>query len=312
MRPLRVYFATDLHASEICFRKFCEAADFYNCGILIMGGDVTGKMLVPIVANGSEARYELGGEERRVPLARVAEEKKRIANMGYYAVETDEDGLRELDDSETYERRLLDEALARTRAWAEYADARLRDGGTKIYFAPGNDDDFSVDEAFRESEVFVNAEEEVIDVGGYELATTGWSNPTPWKTPRECSEEDLERRIRSLVERVREPERALFNFHVPPHGTALDLCPELDEDFRVVTVMGNPVQAHAGSTAVRTVIEEYQPLASLHGHIHESRNAVKLGRTIAVNPGSEYGEGVLNGAVISLKHGKASYTFTAG
>lgn len=309
---MRLYFATDLHGSEVCFRKFCEAADFYNCDALVMGGDVTGKLLVPITVEGQSASFDLGGERRTVDVSALPSEQKRIANMGYYPVIGDADAMSELADGSDYERRLLQEALDRIRQWVAYAERRLGPKSIKIYFAPGNDDDPVVDEAFSGSSVFVNCETAVVDVGGLEMASSGWSNRTPWSTPRECDEGALEERLRSIVAGVKDPTRAIFNFHVPPHGTSLDVCPEIDEDFRVVTVMGNPVQIHAGSTAVRSVIEEFQPMVSLHGHIHESRAAVQLGRTWAVNPGSEYGEGVLLGAIILVKKQKVKYTFTAG
>ena len=309
---MRIFFATDLHGSDLCFRKFCEAADFYDCEVLIMGGDVTGKLLVPIAVNGNQASYELGGAVRSIGKTELDEEKRRISNMGYYPVEADEALREELRDRDAYEGRLLDETRMRIQRWVGYAEERLGGKGIPIYFAPGNDDDPSVDAAFDGGDVFVKCEQEVIELDDFEMISSGWSNPTPWKTPRECSEEELERRLRGLVRRLRDPERAIFNFHVPPHGTSLDLCPKLDEDFRVVTVMGNPVQMHAGSTAVRNAIEEHQPLVSLHGHIHESRSAVKLGRTFALNPGSEYGEGVLLGAIVTVNRNKTGYTFTAG
>ena len=309
---MRLFFATDLHGSDVCFHKFCEAADFYNCEALVMGGDVTGKMLVPIRVDGDRASFELGGEQRTVDASTLAVEEKRIANMGYYPVAGDHETLAALSDHDAYENRLLEEALNRIRQWVQYAEDRLGSTSTKIYFAPGNDDDLTVDAAFGGSSVFVNCEQRTIELDGLEMATSGWSNRTPWSTPRECDESELEARLRSAVAGIKDPDRAIFNFHVPPHGTPLDLCPEIDEDFRVITVMGNPVQIHAGSTAVRTMIEEFQPLVSLHGHIHESRSAVKLGRTWAVNPGSEYGEGVLLGAIVLVKKQKVKYTFTAG
>ena len=312
IKPTRIFFASDLHGSEVCFRKFCEALDFYNCDQLILGGDLTGKLLVPIELRDGKATFELGGDAHTVESAELPEQQRRIANMGYYPVIGEPDELEALQDPAAYERRLLDEALERIGDWVAYAEQRLGERGASIYFAPGNDDEASIDGAFDGSSVFVNCEQQVVRIGDVEMVASGWSNPTPWKTPRECSEEQLEARLRSLIEQLDDPERAIFNFHVPPHGTTLDVCPELDEDFRVVTVMGNPVQTHAGSTAVRSVIEEYQPVVSLHGHIHESRNAVKLGRTFALNPGSEYGEGILLGVIVSVTPDSASYTFTAG
>jgi len=311
-RPTKVFFATDLHGSGVCFRKFCEALDFYDCDHLVLGGDITGKLVVPIAVHNGDATFDLGGETRTVDRADLPEHLRRIENMGYYPVLGEPDELAALQDGEAYEQRLLDEAVKRIGEWVQYAEDRLGDRGATIWFAPGNDDEPVIDSAFEGSSVFQSCESRVVDVGGHEMIATGWANPTPWKTPRECSEEELEARLRALVAELSDPERAIFNFHVPPHGTTLDVCPELDEDFRVVTVMGNPVQTHAGSTAVRTVIEEYQPVASLHGHIHESRNAVKLGRTFAINPGSEYGEGVLLGAIVSITDDGARYSFTAG
>jgi Icc-related predicted phosphoesterase len=152
----------------------------------------------------------------------------------------------------------------------------------------------------------------VAEIGGLQVASCGWSNPTPWNTPRECSEEELRGRLEAVVSELDDPSSALFNFHVPPHETALDVCPELDDELRVVTVMGSPVLQHAGSTAVRALIEELQPRVSLHGHIHESRGVEELGRTTAVNAGSEYSEGVLLGAVIDLDGEGASVVLTAG
>jgi Icc-related predicted phosphoesterase len=56
-----------------------------------------------------------------------------------------------------------------------------------------------------------------------------------------------------------------------------------------------------GSTAVRDAIERYQPALSLHGHIHEARGVHWLGRTLALNPGSEYAEGTMKGAIVNLE-----------
>jgi Icc-related predicted phosphoesterase len=309
---VKIFFATDLHASEVCFRKFCAAAGFYGCDALVMGGDVTGKLVVPIVVEDGHARYRLGGVTHRCGRQEVPVEERRIANMGYYAVVGGPEVEDELADPQRYEARLLHEARRRLQGWAQYADGRLGPSGVPILVAPGNDDDPSIDSVFEASTVFINGEAAIRDLLGVEVASSGWSNTTPWHTPRELSEPDLECRLRTLASQLRDPEHAIFNFHVPPHGTPLDLCPELDEGLRMVTVMGAPVMAHAGSVAVRRLIEEFQPLLGLHGHIHEARGAVRLGRTLALNPGSEYSEGVLKGVIVSIDGGKVQHSFTAG
>jgi len=69
----------------------------------------------------------------------------------------------------------------------------------------------------------------------------------------------------------------------------------------------------AGSKSVRRAIEKYQPLLGLHGHIHESQSVAKIGKTTCINPGSEYGEGVLRGCIVILGDGKIEgYQMTRG
>jgi Icc-related predicted phosphoesterase len=215
-------------------------------------------------------------------------------------------------DPDAYEARLTVEARERCRRWVDYADDRLGPAGVPILIAPGNDDPPEIDSAFDGSKVFVNGGDDVVDLDGTAFATVGWSNPTPWHTPRECGEDELEARLRRAIGRLPDPAKAIFNFHAPPYDTRLDICNKLDDDLRVVTVMGNPIPMHAGSTAVRKVIEEFQPRASLHGHIHESRANQTLGRTLALNPGSEYSEGVLQGAIVSIENDAVHHTFTSG
>ena len=71
--------------------------------------------------------------------------------------------------------------------------------------------------------------------------------------------------------------------------------------------------APVGATSVRKAIEEYQPLLGLHGHIHESRGVARLGRTICINPGSRYNEGILQGVIIDLEGNCVrNYQLTAG
>ena len=103
----------------------------------------------------------------------------------------------------------------------------------------------------------------------------------------------------------------IFNMHVPPVDSTLDTCPRLDTSTdppTMITSGGEPVMFGAGSQAVRAAIEKYQPLLSLHGHIHESRGVIQIRRTTAINPGSEYGEGILRGTIVNLQDGKVKST----
>jgi len=301
---LVIFFATDIHGSNVCWKKFVNAGKFYGAKVLILGGDVTGKMVVPIAEqdDGSYLSSFAGKDVRLAGEQEVQEFERRVADMGFYPKAMTEAEFQELRASPQRQEELFRELIERRlEEWAEYARPRLAEQGVKCFAAPGNDDAFWVDELLGGSGVIELLEGRVIQLDGLEMLTTGWSNETPWKTERECSEPELKQRIVSMIERLGTPDRAVFNIHVPPYETALDLCPQLDEDLRPVHRGGNPVMTSAGSRAVRELIEEYQPALGLHGHIHEGRGVTTLGRTVCVNPGSNYSEGVLNGSLIRLK-----------
>jgi len=99
---------------------------------------------------------------------------------------------------------------------------------------------------------------------------------------------------------------AIVNVHVPPFGSGLDEAPVLDAELRVQASLGQVKFAPVGSTAVRDMLVAVQPLVGLHGHIHESRGIRRIGRTIAINPGSDYSTGTLNGALITLEGEKVA------
>jgi uncharacterized protein len=303
---LVMFFATDVHGSNVCFKKFVNAAKFYGARVLVLGGDVTGKMVVPVAkqSDGHHLASFAGKDVRLESDEEIADFERRVADMGFYPKVMGEEEFQELradpDAQEQLFRALIEERLAQ---WAEYAESRLADQGVKCFAAPGNDDAFWVDEVLASSGAIELLEGRIVQVDGIEMLTTGWSNATPWKTERECSEDALKERILPMIEKLDDPSRAIFNIHVPPYKTVLDQCPELDEELRPVHRGGNPVMTSAGSTAVRELIEQYQPVLGLHGHIHEGRGVAKLGRTVCVNPGSNYSEGVLNGSLIRLADG---------
>lgn len=303
-----LFFGTDFHGSELIFRKFVNAADFYGADLLVMGGDLTGKLVVPIVEAG-EGRYQatLHGETRELRERDLDEFISETRNLGFYpkrmsAAEVD----RHRESPEEVDR-LFDEVVAQTvNRWIDFAEEKLSGRDTKIVFAPGNDDPEVVDATIvgRNSDKFQFVEGKVIEVApGHEMLSTGYTNITPWDTPREYSEEVIRDRIEEIASHLRSPETAIFNIHVPPYDSGLDTAPMVDEEFRVRTSMGAQLKAPVGSTAVREALEKWQPLLSLHGHIHESGGTARIGRTLAINPGSEYGEGVLRGAVVTIGNG---------
>jgi Icc-related predicted phosphoesterase len=302
-KPLSLFYAGDVHGSRVCWKKFVNAAAHYPADALIMGGDLTGKALVPIVREGDGSySAEVIGERR---LARTAEEldqiQRAISTNGMYPLIVDQDEARRLaEDSarreQAFERALLDEL----RLWVEFADERLGGSDRRAYVIPGNDDPWSIDEVLASGTSVDACDEQVRTVGPHEMISFGYSNRTPWQTPRELDEDEIYSRLRTLVDQLENPAGAIFNIHVPPRDSSLDTAYEVDEELRYVTKGGRPHEIATGSSAVRQIIEEAQPLLSLHGHIHESKGVTTIGRTVAINPGSDYGSGHLDGCLVRL------------
>jgi Icc-related predicted phosphoesterase len=193
----------------------------------------------------------------------------------------------------------------RLQVWMALADERLAGSGVQCYIMGGNDDPPEVLTVLGDSTSVVDPDERVVRLDEHsEMISLGWSNPTPWHTPRECSEEELGQRIDALMAQVSQPETSVMNLHVPPYASGLDDAPELDASLKVQTSLGQTRFKPVGSTAVRAAIERYQPLLGLHGHVHEAHAISKIGRTVCINPGSDFGEGVLHGALVTLDKGK--------
>jgi Icc-related predicted phosphoesterase len=305
---VRVFFATDIHGSEICWRKFLNAAAFYKADAVVLGGDVTGKVMVPITEHNGYWQVVLGGETVRLDTREeLVEVERRIRNRGSYPAVMSTDELTELSKEEgAVDRRFSVEMIASLDRWLDMADGKLRGGEIPCLLNGGNDDIWEIDDVIDASPNVTFGEGRLIDLGGFHLVSMGWTNPTPWNTFREAPEEELAAKIEAVANLVPDMERAIFNFHAPPYGTGLDDAPALDETLR--PTHGGAVMKPVGSTAVRDAIVRHQPMLSVHGHIHESRGIKKMGRTLAINPGSVYGDGVLQGAVLELdpKKGKVS------
>ena len=307
MADYRAFFVTDIHASDRCFRKFLNAARFYDCKVLIMGGDMTGKMLVPIVDHGG-GRWStrVFGRYRKFGEAELPAVHKLIADAGYYAYETTVDGVRALEESPAAVDAIFKQRITETvEGWLRLAEERLDGSDVLCFMAPGNDDHPFVDDLLRTSSRVINPEGSLVELpGGFAMISVGYSNPTPWDTPRELPEDQLLQLIEREADKIPDPGRAIFNFHVPPKDTPIDQAVLVDAELRPVIKGGMPAIAGVGSSAVRTGVERYQPMLALHGHIHESRGEARLGRTLCLNPGSEYSEGVLRGVILTLSEQK--------
>ncbi len=298
---LRLYYASDIHGSDMLWRKFLKAGAFYEVGTLIMGGDLCGKGLAPVVRTNGGWTLPVAGEERHVgDEAELEQLEALVRQSGFYPRRMSADEFDRLSDPAALEAVFEETLVESVRTWMELADERLRDSDVTAYVMPGNDDPWGVDEPLEGRAKVVACDDKVVGVGDHELLSLGWSNPTPWHTARELDEDSLYARIKKLAEQLESPQSAIFNIHVPPYDSGLDTATELDETLKPVLVGGHPHEIPVGSTAVRQLIEEYQPVLALHGHIHESRGMVEIGRTVCINPGSNYGTGRIDGAVVAL------------
>jgi uncharacterized protein len=302
---MKIFFATDIHGSEVCWRKFLNSAAFYKADLVVLGGDVTGKAMVPIVAHPGCWQVTYRGEEHKLESKEALDAMMtRIRNNGFYPAVVSRDELQHLAENEgAVGQRFEKEMISSLDRWLDMADGKLKGGQIPCILNGGNDDIFEIDAVIESSPCVSFAEGKLMDLGGFSLVSMGWTNPTPWNTYREAPEEELAPKIEELAALVPDMGRAIFNFHAPPYGTGLDDAPALDENLR--PMHGGAVMKPVGSKAVREAILKHQPMLSVHGHIHESRAIKRLGRTMAINPGSVYGDGVLQGAVIELDAKKA-------
>lgn len=310
-----IFFATDIHGSDICWNKFLNAGKFYGADVLVLGGDMTGKAIVPVVEH-SPGSYKTTLLQQNFDLhgpAELADMLKRIRSRGYYPYVTTPDEIAELSQNpDKVDNLFITEALKVVQQWMDIATRKLVGTGIRVYVSPGNDDRFEVDAIIRANPCVTLAEGRVIQLDDdHEMITSGWSNRTPWHTYREEAEPQLALRYDAMISELKDPHHSIFNIHVPPYNSNLDEAPELDDQLRP-KYAGNALKP-TGSTALRKAIEKCEPLLGLHGHIHEGRGSSRIGKTLCINPGSMYEQGVLQGAIVKLaKHKIESYVLTTG
>lgn len=301
---VKVVFATDLHGSSLVLRKLITATKTYEADHVVIGGDITGKAIVPIYKNGAAWKADLFGSkhtaETRDEMIKLCE---RVEAVGMYPYEMDPAEARAYEEDES---RLDDLFLRlmrqRLERWGELLEEHFAGTDVRCYWIPGNDDRHELDDVFGSFERVVNVDNRVVRMDeNHEIAGLAEATMTPWRCERDEEEDQIEARLGKVMAALEEPEAAVLNFHCPPKDTKIDQCPEIDENFEIKRIGGQVVMTSAGSSAIRDAIERYQPLLGLHGHVHEARGSDKLGRTTVVNPGSEYGEGLLRAVVVNLQ-----------
>jgi uncharacterized protein len=302
----RLFFVSDIHGSNVCFKLFLNAGKFYNADVLIVGGDVTGKRVVPIfpTRNGQHVVEDYKGETLTLSSANELRAfESGVGDDGNYSYIGDKDEYQQMSDTERS--KLFDHLMEqRIQMWVTLADTKLKDSGCKVFFNAGNDDIFSIDRIIDQGSVMVRPEDKILEIDGHlKMISTGFANETPFACPRDIPEDKLRNKIDKMASQISDFSHCIFNLHCPPFGTVLDKAPKLDQQLRPKLSAFGVEECSAGSTAVREAIEQYQPVLSLHGHIHESPGFTHLGRTLCINPGSEYGERVLRGVLVDFAQG---------
>lgn len=312
---ITIFFATDVHGSDICWKKFINGGKFYEADVIILGGDMTGKAIVPIIHQGGDSYKVVLLEQESILKGedQVADMVKRIKSRGYYPYQTTPDEITELNQNPgRVDEIFAAEVLKTAQQWLDYADEKLEGSSIRCFVSPGNDDMFELDDLVRTSKHVQLGEGRVIQLDkDHELISSGWSNITPWRTFREEDEDKLRLRYEAMINQLKDVKRSIFNIHVPPYNSTLDEAPELDENLR--PKHGGRSIVPVGSRACRAVLEEYQPLLGLFGHIHEAKGTARIGKTLCINPGSMYEQGRLLGAVVKVDRDKIkNYVLTTG
>ncbi len=321
MGDLTIFYVADIHGSDVCFRKWLNAASFYRADVLVIGGDLTGKMLLPIypaVGHGQGWVTTWKDRQQRLETQREVDEIVRAArNEGTYGFVTTVDEVAHIRASIDAERAVFDRLkLAALEEWMDLADDRLAGRSVQAFIMPGNDDPPAIDAVLANARTLRDVQGATTELApGIWMASRGESTPTPWHTPRELPDDRLGDHVRDVVQRLPEGGTTIWNLHMPPYDTGIDRAPRLDAALHVqYDGSGEPVMVPVGSRSIRDLIAEHEPTIALHGHIHEGRGRYRIGATSGFNPGSQYQDGVLLGLLlrVSAKQGLRNVAFTAG
>ncbi len=305
---MRIFQACDPHGSQQTWEKMCRAPKVFKADVAMMLGDLTGKAIMPIIQE-KEDRWYASPQGKK----KTFKKEKDLENFikftkdgGFYPKILTEDELAHLKETPGSIKALFQELMVeRIQEWVKMANERIPED-VIVIVSPGNDDDYSIDEVIEKDERIIYPLKKVIDIRGNPLISLEWVNNTPWNTHRECSEEEMLIKLEAEFARLdtNDYSDVLCNFHDPPFNSGLDIAPTLTEDFKIKKSGAMEVVGPVGSKSVRAVIEKYEPLLGMHGHIHESVGYRSIGRTLCVNPGSEYREGILKGFIININDGE--------
>ncbi len=302
---MRIFYSVDVHGAETVWRKWISAINIYECDCLMLCGDLAGKALVPIIDYGkgySKSGY-FGREVKLKSEEEILDWEQKLRNGGVYSCRINADELEEMKKNpDIVDATMKREVVQRMREWLELLCEKIDTSRVTSIVMPGNDDPQELDEAIKEfaDRGIIYPTDKIVMLEGHELISNEYVTPTPWDTPRETNEKGMKKMLEEKIGWLKDVHNSIWNIHCPPKDTDIDVAPKLSSDLKVQSGAGGIEMVHVGSQSVRDMIAKYQPMLSLHGHIHESSGFTYIGETLCINPGSEYGEGLLRGFVVEL------------
>jgi Icc-related predicted phosphoesterase len=300
---IRIFFTADIHNSELVFRKILSIPSLYNPDVMIISGDLTGKAIVPIIKKEDESYiFTFQGEKYVMKNEKeVKEFETKLLNKGIYPYICSKEEVVELQNDQAKLDALFKKlTVKRIEYWVRDLEEKVPEN-VMVLMMPGNDDMWEIDEIISSSKRVINPLKKVVNMEyGYQIISLDYVNPTPWNTPREADENEIMKMLEKYLEKIENTGKVICNFHCPPYNTNIDLAPKLDKKLRPVYKFGELELQHVGSKSIRKFMEKYSPLLGLHGHIHEAEGYDKVGRTLVINPGSQYSAGMLKGIIADL------------
>ncbi|QGA69213.1 metallophosphoesterase family protein [Sulfolobus sp. E11-6] len=261
----KIGFLTDVHGSEYSFKRSLNIAKTRKVDYLIVSGGLMAKEILFVEDVGG--KYFLNG--KKVNLNNLNEDALR---SGKYIVIDKKEVINDIrSDKSKLERLLVEKVTEQMSRWVKISDEVFR--LERIFWSPAHGDIPQLDSILKNyGGKLIN--ENVINLEEIQIVSLGYGSPMG-NSYREIPDSELYIKGKSLLKDA-DKERSIINFHMPPLNTKLD---NAKIGIR---------KSHVGSKAVLDLITEFQPLISLHGHVHESTSMDKIGETIAINPGSLY------------------------
>jgi uncharacterized protein len=308
---IKILFASDLHGSDLVFNKILNNAVFHNVNAVIIGGDISGKSLTPIIEfQENKFKYNYFGENRIISKDQIEDSIKSISNLGSYPIVMSEDQYDEiLNNEKKFKNTFIQLIQGRLENWLKLAEEKLKKRSIRFIIMCGNDDDFILDDTIKKSDYAENPDQQSVKINDIMLIGESLTNYTPFNCPRDVEENKIELSLSVKLKKINLQKPFILISHAPPFNSSLDNVTKLDNNLKPVVLNGSPVIIPAGSKVIRNVIEDQSPIMSLHGHIHESAGYTYIGNTLCINAGSSYNSGILQAYIISIDNNSVTGFF---